>query len=234
MSLRSSILSLAQPVLNGGGSSSLSECSIVNESALDAFLNEPSTMMLSIDFDGSQTYTFSSTQGLAVRQSSSAKNNGSKGSSQMYLVKLNPTTIDSVTALSTSVVISTVLNSSPLLSLQASLHGVFGPALLNSSQVDEGTRKLIGELDARLTTCVDRDGQSSSSSSSTTTSTALVFSLSDECRLWEMISSQQGTKSGAYVQTYYHLMVRMYRPITTYVQTHYHICTDLLPPHNSY
>ena len=198
MSLRSSILSLAQPVLNGGGSSSLSECSIVNESALDAFLNEPSTMMLSIDFDGSQTYTFSSTQGLAVRQSSSAKNNGSKGSSQMYLVKLNPTTIDSVTALSTSVVISTVLNSSPLLSLQASLHGVFGPALLNSSQVDEGTRKLIGELDARLTTCVDRDGQSSSSSSSssTTTSTALVFSLSDECRLWEMISSQQGTKSG--------------------------------------
>ena len=210
MSLRSSILSLAQPVLNGGASpSALSDCKIINEAALDAFLNEPLTMMLLIDFDGQQTYSFSSTSskegGQAALPQPSTKNsnisnsNGS-GSSQMYLVKLNPTTIDTVSALSSSVVISTVLRS-PLLSLQASLHGVYGPVLLNSSQVDEGTRKLIGELDARLTTCLDREGQnlntsSSSTSSTTTSSTALVFSLSDECRLWDLIASQQGTKTG--------------------------------------
>ena len=194
------------------------------DAALEAFLHEPAQLVLTAAYDAAagtvafaasgSTLLATAAASSATATASSASGNGSGNAAAtrvLHFVKLRPQALTDAAALASTVLVSSTLRS-PLASLYAALHHVHGPSLLQDAHwaalLDEGTRKLLVELDGRLATCLQRDGggggggggvgagTSSGGSSASSASTASIFSLADEARFWEDAAAVAGQSGG--------------------------------------
>jgi dynein heavy chain 2 len=210
MSVREQVLALVRASF---GAQEARVATTTGDAALEAFLHEPAQLALTAVHDAAAgTLTFSSGGGGGASASASGSVSGSAGGGAgasgsaelrvLHFVKLRPQALTDASSLASTVLISSTLRS-PLASLYAALHHVHGPSLLQDAHwaalLDEGTRKLLVELDGRLATCLQRDGGGGgggNSTSASAASTANIFSLSDEARFWEDAAAVASQSSG--------------------------------------
>jgi hypothetical protein len=147
---RDAVLAVARSTLNLPAA--LPALGAADEAAIARFANEPATMLLSIFAPGAP--------GGALRCSNEAAAPAGAGAERVHLVKLRAMSVDGAAALASAVVVSSSAAGSPLASLHAALRSVYGPSLLQDPHwqtlLDEGTRKVLSELDARIALCLQQ------------------------------------------------------------------------------